>query len=89
MEKSVPEQLLDMLDDLGEQELERFHWYLQNVSVGHFPTIKRSRLENASRTRTVDLMVETYTPDHVMEVARSILKKINKGQAENKALITD
>ncbi|CAI5670259.1 unnamed protein product [Oreochromis niloticus] len=31
MENPVPEQLLDMLDDLGEEELERFHWV--NVAV--------------------------------------------------------
>ncbi|CAI5669583.1 unnamed protein product [Oreochromis niloticus] len=84
MENPVPEQLLDMLDDLGEEELERFHWYLQNVPVADFTTIKKSRLVKASRTRTVDLMIETYTTDCVMEVARSILKKILKGQSEGK-----
>ncbi|CAI5669554.1 unnamed protein product [Oreochromis niloticus] len=78
MEVSVQEQLLDILDDLGEEELERVHFYLQIGPGGDFTTIKKSRLEKASRTRTVDLMVETYTTDHVMEVARSILKKINK-----------
>uniref|UniRef100_A0AAZ1XI12 B30.2/SPRY domain-containing protein n=1 Tax=Oreochromis aureus TaxID=47969 RepID=A0AAZ1XI12_OREAU len=84
MEVSVQEQLLDILDDLGEEELERVHFYLQIGPGGDFTTIKKSRLEKASRTRTVDLMVETYTTDHVMEVARSILKKINKSQSEGK-----
>ncbi|CAI5657713.1 unnamed protein product [Oreochromis niloticus] len=79
MEKSVQEQLLDMLDDLGEEELERFHFYLEKGAGGDFTTIKKSRLEKASRTRTVDLMVETYTTDRVMEAASLILKKINEG----------
>uniref|UniRef100_A0AAZ1XIR7 NACHT domain-containing protein n=1 Tax=Oreochromis aureus TaxID=47969 RepID=A0AAZ1XIR7_OREAU len=79
MEASVKEQLLGMLDDLRKKELKRFHWYLQNGPGGDFRTIKKSRLEKASRTRTVDLMVGTYTTDHVMEVARLILKKIKKG----------
>uniref|UniRef100_A0A3P8Q7Q1 NACHT domain-containing protein n=1 Tax=Astatotilapia calliptera TaxID=8154 RepID=A0A3P8Q7Q1_ASTCA len=70
---SVQEQLLDLLDDLGEEELKLFHWYLQNVPVGDFPTMKKSHLEKASRRRTVDLMVATYT-DNVMEVARLILE---------------
>uniref|UniRef100_I3KPI8 NACHT, LRR and PYD domains-containing protein 12-like n=1 Tax=Oreochromis niloticus TaxID=8128 RepID=I3KPI8_ORENI len=77
MEASVKEQLLGMLDDLGEEELDRFHWYLQKG--GDFTPIKKSRLEKANRTRTVDVMVETYPTDHVMEVARLILKKIKKG----------
>ncbi|CAI5657073.1 unnamed protein product [Oreochromis niloticus] len=77
MEASVKEQLLGVLDDLGEEELDRFHWHLQNG--GDFTPIKKSRLEKASRTTTVDLMVETYTTDHVMEVARLILKKMKKG----------
>ncbi|XP_025761058.1 protein NLRC3-like [Oreochromis niloticus] len=77
MEASVKEQLLNMLDDLRKKELKRFHWHLQNG--GDFTPIKKSRLEKANRTRTVDLMVETYTTDHVMEVARLVLKKIKKG----------
>ncbi|CAI5670231.1 unnamed protein product [Oreochromis niloticus] len=79
MEASVKEQLLGMLDDLRRKELKRFHWHLQNGPGGDFRTIKKSRLEKADRTATVDLMVGTYTTDHVMEVARLILKKIKKG----------
>ncbi|CAI5670182.1 unnamed protein product [Oreochromis niloticus] len=77
MEASVKEQLLGVLDDLRRKELKRFHWHLQNG--GDFTPIIKSRLEKASRTTTVDLMVETYPTDHVMEVARLILKKIKKG----------
>ncbi|XP_035769348.1 NACHT, LRR and PYD domains-containing protein 3-like, partial [Neolamprologus brichardi] len=77
MEASVEEQLLSMLDDLRKKELKRFHWYLRKG--GDFTPIKTCLLEEASRTRTVDLMVETYTTDHVMEVARLILKKIKEG----------
>ncbi|XP_025760284.1 NACHT, LRR and PYD domains-containing protein 3 [Oreochromis niloticus] len=85
MEESVQEQLLYMLDDLGEEELERFHWYLHIGPGGDFTTIKKSRLEKASRMRTVDLMVETYTTDYIMEVARLILKKINEGSPSAEA----
>ncbi|CAI5657788.1 unnamed protein product [Oreochromis niloticus] len=78
MGASVKEQLLGMLDDLRKKELKRFHWYLQNGPGGDFTPIKKSRLEKASRTRTVDVMVETYTSDHVMEVAGLILETIKK-----------
>uniref|UniRef100_A0AAZ1WW13 B30.2/SPRY domain-containing protein n=1 Tax=Oreochromis aureus TaxID=47969 RepID=A0AAZ1WW13_OREAU len=70
-----------MLDDLGEEELKRFHWYLEKGPGGDFTTIKKSRLENArkdGRHETVDLMVETYTTHHVMGVAELILKKMNE-----------
>ncbi|CAI5657500.1 unnamed protein product [Oreochromis niloticus] len=76
--KTVQEELLHLLEDLGEEELERLHWYLQNVPVGDFPTIKKGNLEKASRTRTVALMVETYTTDHVMEVARLVLEMVKE-----------
>lgn len=85
--ESVEDLLLDMLANLGKKELKRFHHYLQNGPGGHFTTIKKS-LEKASRRETVALMVETYTKDHVMEVARLILEKINKGQSEEKDIKT-
>ncbi|CAI5660418.1 unnamed protein product [Oreochromis niloticus] len=77
-EKSVQEQLLEMLEDLEEEKLELFHWFLENAPMGDFTTIKKCHLKNADRLETVDLMVKTYTNDHVMEVATSILKKMNE-----------
>uniref|UniRef100_A0A3P9DKL0 NACHT domain-containing protein n=1 Tax=Maylandia zebra TaxID=106582 RepID=A0A3P9DKL0_9CICH len=68
MEKSVEEQLLNRLEDLGEEELKLFHWYLEKGPGGDFTTIKKSRLENArkdGRHRTVDLMI--YTDLYITE----------------------
>lgn len=79
MEESVHEQPLEMLENLEVEELERFHSYLQDVPV----TINKCQLENADKLETRDLMAQTYTNDHVMEVATSILKKL-KGQSEEK-----
>uniref|UniRef100_A0AAZ1Y4H2 NACHT domain-containing protein n=1 Tax=Oreochromis aureus TaxID=47969 RepID=A0AAZ1Y4H2_OREAU len=83
MEKALPVQLLHMLEDLGKEELECFQWYLHNEPGDDFTTIKKCHLENADRRQTVDVMVQVYS-DHVMEVARSILRKINKSQSEEK-----
>lgn len=80
MEIPVKEQLLHILENLGEVELKHFHWYLQNATKGDFPSIKKCHLENADRLKTVDLMVQTYTTDHVIEVARTTLKNMNKGK---------
>ncbi|XP_026041433.1 NACHT, LRR and PYD domains-containing protein 12-like [Astatotilapia calliptera] len=72
MEESVHEQPLEMLENLEVEELECFHSYLQDVPV----TINKCQLENADKLETRDLMAQTYTNDHVMEVATSILKKL-------------
>lgn len=76
MATSVASQLLEMLDDLGEEELKSFHFYLQNESVRGFPTIRKSRLENADRIKTVDVMIQSYSDD-ALEVARSRIMMIN------------
>lgn len=84
MEKPLKQQLLETLEDLGEEQLKRFQWYLQNPELlNGFPNIKKYRLENADRLKTVDLMIDTHTSTNAMEVANMILKKIkmNEGQS--------
>ncbi|CAI5670232.1 unnamed protein product [Oreochromis niloticus] len=77
MEKALPVQLLEMLKDMGEEELKLFHFYLKYEPGGDFQTIYKCQLENADRLKTVDVMVQAYS-DCVMEVARSILNKMNE-----------
>lgn len=76
MATSVASQLLEMLQNLGEGELKLFHFYLQNESVRGFPTIRKCRLENADRIKTVDVMIQSYSDD-ALEVARLIIMMIN------------
>uniref|UniRef100_A0A669CWR9 NACHT domain-containing protein n=1 Tax=Oreochromis niloticus TaxID=8128 RepID=A0A669CWR9_ORENI len=80
MEKSVPELLLNMMQNLGKNDLKLFHYHLQHVPVGDFTTIRKCHLEDADITETVDRMLQTYTIDHVMKVATSILKNIKEGK---------
>ncbi|XP_071327165.1 protein NLRC3-like isoform X3 [Trachinotus anak] len=81
METPVKQQLLDTLQDLGEEELKVFQWYLQDAELlDGFPAIKKCHLENAGRLKTVDLMVDMYTTKDVMQVAKLILKKRNEGK---------
>ncbi|CAI5669516.1 unnamed protein product [Oreochromis niloticus] len=72
MEKALPVQLLEMLKDMGEEELKLFHFYLKYEPGGDFQTIYKCQLENANRLKTVDVMVQAYS-DCVMEVARKSL----------------
>lgn len=64
------EALLKTLEELKEQELRRFQWYLS-------PAIPRSNLENANRHDTVTKMVDCHGEDRAGEVTLSILKKMN------------
>ncbi|XP_033182597.1 NACHT, LRR and PYD domains-containing protein 6-like [Anabas testudineus] len=80
MERSVQEELLDMLEDLGEEELKKFQWYLQNADG--LQNIKKSKLEKADRLETVDLMVEMYS-DNALEVAKLILQKVKRNKVQS------
>uniref|UniRef100_A0A3Q1HLR2 B30.2/SPRY domain-containing protein n=1 Tax=Anabas testudineus TaxID=64144 RepID=A0A3Q1HLR2_ANATE len=76
MERSVKEELLHMLEDLGEEELKRFQWHLQNSKLPDgLHNIKKSKLEKADRLETVNVMFEMYS-DKVLEVAKLILQKM-------------
>ncbi|XP_026016965.1 NLR family CARD domain-containing protein 3-like [Astatotilapia calliptera] len=77
MEKPSPVQLLEMLQNLGEEELKVFHFYLQHEPGGDITKIYKCQLENADRLKTVDVMEQVYS-DRVMEVAQSILGRMNK-----------
>ncbi|KAM4710886.1 protein NLRC3-like isoform 1-T2 [Anableps anableps] len=91
MEKSVDVQLLETLEDLGEEEMERFKWYLKNFkSSDKSESIKWYHLEKADRLETVDLMVSFYTSEHVMDVTRLILNEVkSKDELSQKELTAD
>ncbi|XP_065326207.1 NLR family CARD domain-containing protein 3-like [Pelmatolapia mariae] len=76
-EKAVKVQLLEMLNNLGDEELKHFQFYLQNDPGDDFPKVFKRQLENADRLKTVTLMLQTYAGNE-MEVASSILKRMNE-----------
>lgn len=75
----TPEDLLNLLDDLGEEEFNKSKWLLQHSSqIRGFPSIRKSRLQNASRQDTVDLMVQTYGLLGAVTLTKKVLEKINR-----------
>uniref|UniRef100_UPI003AAAAF7F NACHT, LRR and PYD domains-containing protein 3-like isoform X1 n=1 Tax=Centroberyx gerrardi TaxID=166262 RepID=UPI003AAAAF7F len=73
------ELLLGTLEDLGDEELKSFKWFLQQADIlDGFPAIPKSRLEKADRQDTVDQMVQTYSPPGALEITVEVLKKINR-----------
>lgn len=72
-------QLLEMLNNLGDEELKHFQFYLQTDPGNDFPKVFKRQLENADRLKTVTLVLRTYAGNE-MEVASSILKRMNEGR---------
>ncbi|KAM4583636.1 NLR family CARD domain-containing protein 3-like [Odontesthes bonariensis] len=75
----TPEDILNTLEDLGDEEFCKFKWFLQQADIlGGLPAVKKSRLETANRSDTVDLMVQTYRLPGAVEVTRKVLERINR-----------
>ncbi|XP_010862889.2 caspase-8 isoform X1 [Esox lucius] len=70
--------LLNTLEDLANDDLKRFQWFLKQDMVHGFPPIPRSRLEKADRLDTVDVMVTTYDRDGAVKITLEILKRISQ-----------
>ena len=78
--------ILDTLGDLGEDDFKKFKWLLQQEGVLEgFPTLKKSRLENADRMDTVDQMHQAYGTN-TMKVTRMVLGKMNQNDLGEKLL---
>uniref|UniRef100_A0A3Q0QWH5 Pyrin domain-containing protein n=1 Tax=Amphilophus citrinellus TaxID=61819 RepID=A0A3Q0QWH5_AMPCI len=85
--QSDREKLLGMLDDLRQNELENFKWFLgSSDAVMGLPCIPKSRLEKVTKCDLVDLMLQTYTEKSV-EVTKNIFKKINRNDLESLLLL--
>ncbi|XP_033982841.1 NACHT, LRR and PYD domains-containing protein 12-like [Trematomus bernacchii] len=74
--------LFRTLEQLGKEDFEEFKWHLQLKVLG-FEGIPKSRLEDASRTQTVDHMFLNYGINTI-EVTRNVLKEMNQNLLEEK-----
>ncbi|KAM3864021.1 NACHT, LRR and PYD domains-containing protein 3-like [Diretmus argenteus] len=73
------QQLLRILDDLGDKELKRFKWnLLQDDILEDYPAIPKIQLETADTMDTVDQMVKTFGLPGALEVTRKVLVEINR-----------
>ncbi|KAK3511199.1 hypothetical protein QTP70_032259 [Hemibagrus guttatus] len=70
--------LLKHLDELKQDDFERFKWSLMNNKAQGFESISRSKLENAKRYEVVDLMVNQYGPSEAARIAVQVLKQIGQ-----------
>ncbi|XP_030009302.1 uncharacterized protein LOC115432540 isoform X2 [Sphaeramia orbicularis] len=70
---ALKEHLFDTLKDLVDDDFKEFKWFLNSEK----PPIPVSRLENAKRTDTVNLMIQTYYTDTPRVTVR-VLRKMKK-----------
>ncbi|XP_032363660.1 E3 ubiquitin-protein ligase TRIM21 isoform X3 [Etheostoma spectabile] len=70
--------LFNTLEDLGGDEFMKFKWYLQQDLLEGYQSIKVSKLENAERLDTVDVMVNTYQLDGARKVTKKVLEMMNR-----------
>ncbi|XP_028288984.1 NACHT, LRR and PYD domains-containing protein 12-like [Parambassis ranga] len=76
--------LLQTLDDLGQEDFEKFKWLMCQTGVlGDYEAIPKSRLEKANRSDTVNVVMQTYGL-HCLLVLKKMLVKINRGDLVEK-----
>ncbi|KAI7803536.1 envoplakin-like [Triplophysa rosa] len=72
-EMSLPEQLLQTLDNLDSDNLKRFRWYLKQER-----SVSASHLENADSVDIVDKMVECFGAKGAFNTTLNILRKLKQ-----------
>ncbi|XP_070710297.1 histone H1-like [Pempheris klunzingeri] len=73
------EVLLTFLQDLRDDELRKFLWFLtMSDALDEYETINERQLLRENMWETVDLMVKAYTPDGALKVTKNILEKMNR-----------
>ncbi|XP_062313813.1 caspase b-like [Osmerus eperlanus] len=70
--------LLKTLEQLGEKELKKFKWFLQNEVPSGFNPIPKNKLENADELDTMEKMVETYALKGALKITVEILRKMDQ-----------
>ncbi|XP_007544497.1 E3 ubiquitin-protein ligase TRIM21-like [Poecilia formosa] len=73
------EDVLDALDDLSEEEFDKFKWFLRLPELlPGFKPLRRRQLKRTKSTDIVDFMMQTYSVQQCLEVTSTILEKINR-----------
>lgn len=65
-------EILKTLDELGQDEFERFKWHLQDKGIA------KSNLEHANRQQTVTLMVQTFRLGGALKMTNTLLEEISR-----------
>lgn len=79
MENKLKEFLLRILEDLLEEELLKFKFQLTNVALAEgYNQMPRGTVEQASRVKLADLLIQYYGNEYSKVVTQEVLKAINQ-----------
>ncbi|KAL6481921.1 hypothetical protein MHYP_G00100010, partial [Metynnis hypsauchen] len=82
---SSPHILINALDELLNDDLKRFTYYLTNCPPEGYPHIPRAELNEKSRTEVATAMIRFYS-GNALGVAVDVLKKMNQNELANNIL---
>ncbi|MCI4394042.1 hypothetical protein PGIGA_G00164220 [Pangasianodon gigas] len=74
----IPTLLLEHLDELVQDDLDRFKMSLTRKMAQGFDPIPRSKLEKAKHHNVVDLLVDQYGPSDAAKITVQILNQIGQ-----------
>ena len=75
--ETLPELILETLEDLGKEDFEKFQWFLQQpLNLEGLQPIPKSLLEDANRLKTADLIMQRF-PNKEPQVMIHVLKTID------------
>ncbi|MCJ8748193.1 hypothetical protein PDJAM_G00162140 [Pangasius djambal] len=69
---------LEALDELGEEEVERFVFFLTHIPPEGFQSIPRGNLHQKSKVKVADEMIQRYGEQRALLATIHILKGMNK-----------
>ncbi|MED6271134.1 hypothetical protein CHARACLAT_017200 [Characodon lateralis] len=72
--RSIKLLLADTLEDLSNQNFEKFCYHL--LDRRQEPRVRRSRVEGKKRLEIVDVLVSTFTEEGAVGVTEEILREI-------------
>lgn len=77
----VPELLLETLEELQNEEFRTLKWYLSQNILESCKPFPKSHLQNASRTDTVDKIIDSYREELAVNITVEILRKMRNNRA--------
>lgn len=78
-----PRILLQVLDELVDNDLDRFVFFLYQDPLYGFPSIPRSKVQQKPREEVINVMIQMYE-DKALDVTERILKKMHKNKLAHK-----
>lgn len=82
----VPNLLRKILDGLLTEEFNEFKWFLTQNVLENCDPIPKSHLEDASRIKVVDKLLQSYGEEMAVRLSAEVLKEMKMNQAREELM---